>query len=174
MAQAVIDASADGTTVPSVLGMLASGAPLPSRWAMFLGTAGGNIGEVCAPALLIGFIWLLFRRITGLYLPLSFLGSALAVSLLLGLGPSVQLLAGSMRLGALFMAQDPVTTPVMPSARIVFGVCCGVITMIIRRFGTYEEGVHFAILLMNIATPHIDRITAARGPKRRGGREARR
>ena len=134
---------------------------------LFLGNVTGSLGETSALALILGAFWLFYKghidwRIPGGYLVTVFSMGALwgegvyHGELLTGL---FHVLAGGVLLGALFMATDLVTSPVTPWGRLIFGIGCGVVTMIIRLFGIYPEGVTFAILLMNAVTPIIDKIT---------------
>lgn len=134
---------------------------------MFFGFKGGCIGEVSIFLLLLAALFLLHRKIIGIEIPLSFLGSAALMawtfdgtrfggSLFTG-DPLFHLLSGGMILGAFFMATDVVTTPLTAKGRVIFGIGCGVITMLIRIWGSYAEGVSFAILFMNMLTPAIDR-----------------
>ncbi len=125
---------------------------------MFLGTTGGSMGEVCAAALLIGGIFLIIMRVISPATPLAFLGTMVVISLIAGADPIWQICAGGAMLGAFFMATDYATTPTTTGGKIVFGIGCGLITMIIRLFGSYPEGVSFSILLMDLLTPHIDHI----------------
>ncbi len=129
---------------------------------MFLGTTGGSMGEVCALALLIGGIFLIVMGVISAATPAAFLGTVAVISLIAGVNPLWQICAGGVMLGAFFMATDYATTPSTTAGKIVFGIGCGLITMIIRLFGSYPEGVSFSILLMNILTPHIDRICEKR------------
>ncbi len=129
-----------------------------SNMQMFLGTTGGSMGEVCALALLIGGLFLILMRIISPATPLAFLGTIAVISLIAGSDPVWQICAGGAMLGAFFMATDYATTPTTTGGKIVFGIGCGLITMIIRLFGSYPEGVSFSILLMNLLTPHIDHI----------------
>ena len=129
-----------------------------SNMQMFLGSTGGSMGEVCALALLIGGLFLILMRIISPATPLSFLGTIAVISLIAGADPVWQICAGGAMLGAFFMATDYATTPTTTGGKIVFGIGCGLITMIIRLFGSYPEGVSFSILLMNLLTPHIDHI----------------
>lgn len=124
---------------------------------MFLGITGGSMGEVCALALLIGGIFLILMRVISAATPLAFLGTIAVISLLGGANPLWQICAGGAMIGAFFMATDYASTPTTVLGKVIFGVCCGLITMIIRFYGSYPEGVSFAILLMNIVSPHIDR-----------------
>lgn len=138
---------------------LGEGAELPSYAELFLGNTGGCLGETCALALLIGGLYLAARRIISLAAPVSFIGSLAALSVIAGEDPLYQILAGGVFLGAFFMATDYATTPITTKGKIVFGLGCGVITFVIRNFGSYPEGVSFSILLMNILTPYIEQIT---------------
>ncbi len=123
---------------------------------IFLGTIPGSVGEVSAIALIIGAVYLLVRGFVGWRISLSFLGSAMLTALALGIDPIFTILSGSIMFAALFMATDMVTSPVGRSARIIYGIGCGVLTVLIRHFTVYPAGVTFAILIMNGATPMID------------------
>ena len=134
---------------------------------MFFGFKGGCIGEVSIFLLVLAALFLLYRKIITIEIPLSFLGSAAIMawvfdgtrfggSLFTG-DPLFHLLSGGMILGAFFMATDVVTTPLTTKGRIIFGIGCGMITMLIRLWGSYAEGVGLAILFMNMFTPAIDR-----------------
>lgn len=129
-----------------------------SNMQMFLGTTGGSMGEVCALALLIGGVFLILMRIISPATPVAFLGTIAVISLISGADPVWQICAGGAMIGAFFMATDYATTPTTTGGKIVFGIGCGLITMIIRLFGSYPEGVSFSILLMDLLTPHIDHI----------------
>jgi len=134
---------------------------------LFLGTVPGSIGETSALALIVGAIWLFYRGHIDWRIPGGFIGVVFVLGLISG-GFSAGLyhvLAGGVLLGALFMATDMVTSPVTPTGKIVFGIGCGVVTMLIRLFGSLPEGVTFGILLMNGLTPLIDNLTA---PKKFG------
>jgi len=129
---------------------------------LFIGTVGGSMGETSALALLIGFIYLLCRRVISWHTPVAFIGTVFVLALVKGgfeFGLA-QILAGGVFLGAIFMATDYVTTPQTPWGRVIFGIGCGLITCLIRFFGNYPEGVSFSILLMNILTPYISNWTA--------------
>jgi electron transport complex protein RnfD len=144
----------------------------------FLGNMPGCIGEVSALALLLGAGYLLYRRILTWHIPATYVGTVILLSGVFWLinpakypSPVFHLLTGGLVLGAFYMATDMVTTPVSARGMLIFGVGCGVLTVLIRLFGGYPEGVSFAILLMNAATPLIDRYTKPRtfGTSRRGG-----
>lgn len=149
------------------LDAISSATPLPlagtdnavSYLDLFLGKTGGCLGETCALALLIGGLYLAARKIISLAAPLSFIGSLFILSWISGSDPVYQILAGGVFLGAFFMATDYATTPITTKGKIVFGLGCGIITFIIRRFGSYPEGVSFSILLMNVLTPYIGQLT---------------
>ncbi len=151
--------------------------PLVSRDAsymeLFLGNTGGCLGETCALALLIGGLYLAARRIISLSAPLSFIGSLALLTFISGGDPLYEILAGGVFLGAFFMATDYATTPITEKGRIIFGLGCGIITFIIRTFGSYPEGVSFSILLMNILTPYIEQLTRGKvfGAKEAGKNE---
>ncbi|MCH5325307.1 MAG: RnfABCDGE type electron transport complex subunit D [Eubacterium sp.] len=129
---------------------------------LFLGTTGGSLGETCALALLIGGVFLVAMRIISPATPLCFIGTVFLLSLV-GSGDvmtaTAAILSGGVMLGAIFMATDYATTPLTLPGKIIFGIGCGLITMLIRSFGTMPEGVSYSILLMNILTPIIDRLT---------------
>ena len=120
---------------------------------LFLGYTGGCLGETCALALLIGGIYLIVRKIISPVTPIAFIGTVALLNLIAGNDVLYQVLAGGLILGAFFMATDYVTTPVTPTGKLIFGIGCGIITFLIRQFGSYPEGVSFSILLMNIVTP---------------------
>ena len=135
----------------------------------FLGNMPGCIGEVSALALLLGAAYLFYRKILTWHIPATYVGTVILLSGIFWLvnpakypSPMFHLLTGGLVLGAFYMATDMVTTPVSIRGMLVFGVGCGVLTVLIRLFGGYPEGVSFAILLMNAATPLIDRYTKPR------------
>lgn len=126
---------------------------------LFMGTVGGCLGEVSAAALLLGGIYLYAMDIISPAAPLAFMGTVAAFSYAVGEDGLYQVLAGGVVLGAVFMATDYVTTPVTAKGKIIFGIGCGIITCVIRFWGSFPEGVSFSILLMNIVTPYIDMFT---------------
>ncbi len=126
---------------------------------LLLGNVGGCIGETCALALLIGGVYLIIRGIISPVTPVAFIGTVALSDLIAGNDVVYNMLAGGLFLGAFFMATDYVTTPVTNKGKLIFGIGCGLITFLIRQFGSYPEGVSFSILLMNIVTPYIDRFT---------------
>ena len=137
-----------------------------SNIAMFLGTIGGSMGEVSAIALLIGGCILIWKKIISPATPVAFIGTVFVIALIYygvsGSGVNAldmavfHVCAGGVMLGAIFMATDYVTSPIMPLGKVIMGIGCGFFTMVIRLWAGYPEGVSFSILLMNIATPLID------------------
>lgn len=146
-----------GATPLSLLKETASA--LPTYLEMFLGQIGGSLGETCKLTLLIGGIYLVARKVITATEPLAFMATVFVLSWALGADPVFQLLAGGVILGAIFMGTDYVTTPTTETGKLLFGIGCGLITVVIRLYASYPEGVSFAILLMNILTPHIDNLT---------------
>lgn len=136
---------------------------------LFIGNHNGCIGEVSGAALLLGGIYLLARRCIYWQVPVAYIGSVFVFATVLriidpahNLPPLFHLLSGGLMLGAIFMATDMVTSPITRSGMLVFGAGCGILTMIIRCWGGYPEGVSFAILLMNAVTPLINSATKPR------------
>lgn len=130
----------------------------------FLGNMSGSLGEVSALALLLGAAFLFWKKIITWHIPLTYLGAVVVISGLFWLieperypNPLFHLFTGGLILGAFYMATDMVTSPVTPMGMFVFGAGCGVLTVLIRLFGGYPEGVSFAILLMNAMAPLLDR-----------------
>ncbi|MBC8569335.1 RnfABCDGE type electron transport complex subunit D [Oscillospiraceae bacterium NSJ-54] len=155
--------SADVVATATPLALLSDpAAAIPSNMELFLGLTGGCLGETCALALLIGGVYLVARRIINPMAPVAFIGTVFVGSFLLGLDPVAQILSGGLMLGAIFMATDYATSPVTFWGKCIFGVGCGLITLLIRNFASYPEGVSFAILLMNILTPYIEKLTRPR------------
>ena len=140
---------------------------LPSSLSLLLGNPGlnngaGTIGEVCALALLIGFVYMLCRKIITWHIPVSILATVFVFSGLLHLSnpiyanPVATLLSGGLMLGAIFMATDYVTSPLTHKGQLIYGVAIGFLTVVIRNWGSYPEGMSFAILIMNALTPLIN------------------
>lgn len=154
----------DAETGATVLSMMKEGAgALPSTLDMFIGKIPGSLGEVSAVALLIGLVYMLVRKIIQWHIPVSILLTVLVFSGIMHLvnpevyaSPIVHLLTGGLMLGAIFMATDYVTSPMNPRGMWIFGVGIGVLTVVIRNWGAYPEGVSFAILIMNGFTPLIN------------------
>ncbi|WP_434631833.1 RnfABCDGE type electron transport complex subunit D [Thermoanaerobacterium thermosaccharolyticum] len=164
MSRFTVDGIASATPLAIIKGTEASG-KLPSIFNMFIGLKGGTIGEVSILALLIGAAYLLKRKVITLRIPLSYILTVAILTWVLGKNglftgdPLYHIMSGGLILGAFFMATDCTTSPVTPKGQIIFGIGCGVFTSIIRLYGGYPEGVSYSILLMNIATPLIDRYT---------------
>jgi len=139
---------------------LANDAPTSSYLQMFLGVKSTcAVGEVSALALLLGGVYLVARKVIKPTVPVIFIGTVFVMAALLGQDPLAQILSGGLMLGAIFMATDYATTPATDKGKIIFAVGCGLITALIRFYGGYPEGVSFAILLMNILSPQIDKLT---------------
>lgn len=132
---------------------------IPSYLDLFLGNVGGCLGETSALALLLGGLYLIARKIINPAVPFVFIGSLALLSFIAGGDPFYEILSGGVFLGAFFMATDYATTPISTKGKIVFGLGCGIITFVIRHFGSFPEGVSFSILLMNILTPYIEQCT---------------
>lgn len=151
-----IPAFTDATSSATPLAVL-SGAEgqLPDLLQMFLGARGGSLGETSCLALLLGGAYLIYRRVISWHTPAAFIGTVLVCTALLGKQPLYQVMAGGLFLGAIFMATDYTTSPPTPKGKLIFGLGCGLITVLIRVWGNYPEGVSFSILLMNILNPYI-------------------
>jgi electron transport complex protein RnfD len=162
-----LDAVTGATPLAILKGGLAGGqslseimGQLPSPAQMFLGDIGGSMGEVAAAALLIGFVWLLLRKVITWHIPVAVVGSIAVFTGILWLvnpeknaDPMFHILAGGVLLGAIYMATDYVTSPMVPKAMLIYGFGIGIITVVIRVYGAYPEGVSFAILIMNAFVP---------------------
>lgn len=151
-------AGADAVTGATPLGLLNKGIEVPVN-DMAIGFINGSLGEISAVALLLGGIYLIYRKVITWEIPVAFLATIAVLAVLMGQNPLFHLCAGGAMLGAFFMATDYVTSPMTGKGKLIFGIGCGIMTMLIRQFGSYPEGVSFAILLMNILTPHIDNWT---------------
>lgn len=132
---------------------------------LFVGNVGGCIGETSALLLLIGLVYLLLRRIISIRIPLAYIGTVAVLAFLFPQGErgrlawmAAQVFGGGLMLGAIFMATDYVTSPVTHLGQVVYGIGCGVLTILIRYFGSYSEGVSYAILVMNCCVMLLDRI----------------
>ena len=151
--------------------------PEASIGQMFMGNIGGCIGETSAALLLIGLVYLLIRRIITLRIPVAFIGTVAVLTFLFPQGNdrlpwmAAQLFSGGLFLGAIFMATDYVTSPITKLGQVVYGIGCGVLTVVIRYFGGYPEGVSYAILIMNLCVVLLDRIGRPKkfgAPKKEG------
>ena len=153
----------DGVSSATPLVMLNAGTleGVPSMMNMVLGNHGGSIGETCALALLVGGMYLLARRVITWHIPVAYIGTVVVFTFC-AMGASFipyHVTGGGLLLGAFFMATDYSTSPITNKGKLIYGVGCGLLTMLIRLWGSSPEGVSYAILLMNIVTPHIDRLT---------------
>ncbi len=153
-----VDATSSATQLTAKLDKL------PDYLEMFLGYTGGSMGEVSALALLLGFLYLLYRKVVSWHIPFYYLGTFFILTGICWLttsSPAVEpvthLLSGGLLLGAFFMATDYTTSPMSENGKIIFAVGCGVLTFVIRRYSSYPEGVSFAILIMNAFVPLIDK-----------------
>lgn len=146
-----------GATILSVLDKNEIGMSGVDMLGVMVGNMNGSLGEVGSIAILLGLVWLLATRTISWHIPVSVLASAAFFAWAFGGDPLLNLFSGGLLLGAVFMATDYVTSPMTHKAQIIYGICIGAITMVIRRFGSYPEGVSFAILLMNGFTPLLNR-----------------
>lgn len=153
-----VDATSSATQLTAKLDKL------PDYLEMFLGYTGGSMGEVSALALLLGFLYLLYRKVVSWHIPFYYLDTFFILTGICWLttsSPAVEpvthLLSGGLLLGAFFMATDYTTSPMSENGKIIFAVGCGVLTFVIRRYSSYPEGVSFAILIMNAFVPLIDK-----------------
>ena len=160
----------DATTSATPLGVLSHGSFADvyndgfTKMDLFLGNVGGCIGEVSALAILIGGLFLIWKKVISPIIPVTFIATVFVLGLIWGGfdGALFHILAGGLMLGAFFCATDYVTSPTLPLGKVIFGIGCGLFTMLIRIFASYPEGVSFAILLRNILTPYIDKICEKR------------
>ncbi len=129
---------------------------------LFFGMHGGAIGETSAFLLIIGGIYLMLRRVIKPIIPVAFIGTVAIASLVAGTDLKLAIFGGGLMLGAIFMATDYTTSPTTDLGKLIFGIGCGLITFVIRQFSSLPEGVSYAILLMNILTPHINRLTLSK------------
>lgn len=152
--------AADAVTTATPLALIAGGSSeLPSYMDMFLGNRGGCLGETCVLALIIGGIYLIARKVISPIIPVIYIGVVAVFSLILGQDPLMMILSGGLFLGAIFMATDYVTSPLTNKGKVIYAIGCGLLTVMIRSFGSLPEGVSFSIILMNILTPHIEKLT---------------
>jgi len=176
---------ADGVTAATPLSLIKEGITtgktvseilpdLPAATDLFLGNTGGSLGEMSALLLILGGLYMLFRKVITWHIPVSIIGSVALVATILWLAdqnayvnPLYHIFGGGVMLGAIFMATDMVTSPMTPKGQIIYGLGIGIITIFIRLFGAYPEGISFAILIMNAFTPLINSYAK---PKRFGGK----
>ncbi|HYE81274.1 MAG TPA: RnfABCDGE type electron transport complex subunit D [Clostridia bacterium] len=161
---------ADAVSTATPLGIMkggeAAGQALPDIWNLFIGNIGGCIGETSVLALIIGGAYLLYRGVINHRIPAAYIATVAVLTFLFGgfdpVGMVYHVFAGGLFLGAIFMATDYTTSPMSARGQIIFAIGCGILTSVIRFFGGYPEGVSYSILLMNLATPLIDRYTMPR------------
>ena len=161
----VFGSSADAVTAATPLAAMHQGLmPDATLWDCFIGNIGGCIGETSVVLLVIGGIYLLIRKVISWHIPVSFIGTVAILSLLFPMGNdpflwcAYQLCTGGVMLGAIFMATDYVTSPLTKLGQLVYGIGCGALTILIRYLGGYNEGVSYAILVMNCCVVLLDRI----------------
>ncbi|HBR03610.1 MAG TPA: Na+-transporting NADH:ubiquinone oxidoreductase subunit D [Ruminiclostridium sp.] len=159
-------AEVDVISYATPLGVLKEGGELPGLLNMFLGRIGGSLGETSALALIIGGVYLLVRGVISWHIPVIYVGTVAVIALIAGANPFYYVLAGGLLLGAIFMATDYTTSPMTKKGVIIYALGCGALTMLFRLYTNMPEGVSYAILLMNVTVPLIDRYTK---PKRFGG-----
>ena len=129
---------------------------------LFFGMHAGSIGETAAFLLIVGGLYLVIRRVITPIIPVCFIGTVALLSLISGESVMLSVFGGGLILGAVFMATDYTTSPTTPLGKAIFAVGCGIITFVIRKFGSLPEGVSYSILLMNILVPHINRFTLSK------------
>ena len=157
------DADLVATATPLEIIKYESGTALPSLLDMFLGNRMGAIGETCALALILGGIYLIVRKVIHWQIPVIYVSTVFVLSLIIKQDLTValyEILGGGLMIAAFFMITDYVTTPINKLGKMVFALGCGIITVLIRFWGSYPEGVSFAILLMNIISPYIEKLCA--------------
>ena len=168
----IFGSNADAVTAATPMSNIHQGlVPAESLLDCFIGNIGGSMGETSAILLLVGFVYLLVRKIISVRIPLAYIGTVAVVAFLFPgeceriLWVGYQVCCGGLLLGAIFMATDYATSPVTPLGQIIYGIGCGLITMAIRYFGAYAEGVSYAILIMNVTVYLLDKVGV---PKRFG------
>lgn len=161
----------DAVTMATPLALMKTGAmdQLPSLWQMFIGQIPGCIGETSALALILGGLYLIFKGHVDWRIPSTYLGTVFVLAAVFGtikgygmVYPFMQLCSGGLMIGAFFMATDWVTSPITRKGRLIYGLCLGILTCLIRFFGGLAEGVCYSILIMNILTPLVDKYTKGR------------
>jgi electron transport complex protein RnfD len=150
----------DGVTAATPLSKSVpwTGAPI----SLLIGNHAGSLGETCTVALILGGLFLIAMKIIDWRTPVAYIGTVAVMSVLLGANPFLYVFGGGLMLGAFFMATDYVTAPVTHNGRLIFGIGCGIITIVIRKFGGLPEGICYSILVMNAVAPLIDRFVKSR------------
>lgn len=160
----------DATTAATPLAVMGENPEAPiDLLDLLFGLRGGSLGETCVVALLLGGVYLVVRRVISPMIPLVYIGTVFVLTWLLGANAPAHILSGGLMLGAIFMATDYATCPINRSGKFVYALGCGVLTVLIRQFGSLPDGVSFAIVVMNIATPLIEKVVRPRpfGEKRK-------
>lgn len=175
-----VSGSVDAVTCATPMEALAAGQiPKESLFDLFMGKVGGSFGEISALALLLGLVYLLVAKVITLRIPVAYVGTVAVLAFLFPQGGNAgwqwalyQILSGGLLLGAIFMATDYTTSPVTRGGQIAFGIGCGVLTILLRYFGSYVEGVSFAILIMNCCVGFFDKVGLPKrfGLKKGGGK----
>lgn len=166
------EGAVDATSSATPLALMAKGetASLPSYLDLFFGFNGGCLGETCVLALLLGGLYLIIRGVITWHTPAAFIGTVALMSFVCGKDVPAQLMSGGLVIAAFFMATDYSSTPPTKWGKVIFGVGCGLITILIRFWGNFPEGVSFSILIMNILTPYITKLTRSK-PLTGGGKQ---
>lgn len=153
--------SADAVSTATPLALISAGTTeeLPTYLEMFLGIRGGSLGETCILALLIGGIYLIARKVISPIIPVVYIAVVFIFSACLGQDPLMMIMSGGLFLGAFFMATDYVTSPLTNKGKVIYAIGCGIVTVLIRTYGSLPEGVSYSIILMNVLTPLIERWT---------------
>lgn len=167
-----LSGTVDATSTATPLALMAKGEmnAVPSYLDLFFGFNGGCLGETCVLALLLGGLYLMVKKVISWHTPVAFIGTVALMSLVCGKDVLAQVLSGGLFIGAFFMATDYSSTPPTKWGKIIFGIGCGLITILIRFWGNFPEGVSFSILLMNIFTPYITKLTRSK-PLTGGGKQ---
>ena len=152
----------DTITSATPLFLAKMGQAVPGYWDLFIGNRAGSLGETSVLMILVGAAILLWKKIIDWPAPTAYLGTVALLAFILGKDPLFAVLSGGLMIGAFFMATDYVTTPVTTKGRFIFGLGCGIMTVLIRFYGGFPEGVNYSILFMNILTPLIDKYARPR------------
>jgi electron transport complex protein RnfD len=169
----LISSNPDLVAGATPLNVIAAGGELPSIMDMLLGLRGGALGETCIIALLLGFAYLVARKVIHFETPLIMIATVFVLSLIVGGDAKLalyQVLSGGLVFGAVFMITDYSTTPITRTGKMIFAFGAGLITFLIRQYGGYPEGVSFAILFMNILSPYIEGWTKPKALGKRGNK----
>ncbi len=152
----------DAVTSATPLAQMAEGVTDIDAVPLLFGIRGGSLGETCVIALILGGLYLVIRRVISPMIPVVYIGTVFVMTWLLGADPVTHILSGGLMLGAIFMATDYATCPINRSGKLVYAIGCGLLTVLIRLYGSLPDGVSFAIVIMNILTPLIERTVRPR------------